>query len=113
MLGFSVCVDAFCLGRAGRDNEIVFLEAEEPKCEWTQKHTELVPLIQIRDILDEAFMYFSSLEEFWSLRKKDGRIDIRLWVHLHEFHQYPLCPTPMGDPVSDESYLFWWHGDRV
>lgn len=106
MFGRSSCMDAFCLSRARSNNQVIFSETEEPKCEWTEKHAELVSLIQIWDILDETFMHFSSPEEFRSLWEKDRGIYIRLWIHLHEFHQYPLCPTPMGDPVSDKSYLF-------
>lgn len=62
--------------------------------------------IEIRDILNKAFMNLSPNEMFGPVREKNGCVDLRIRIDLHEFDQYPLCPTPMSDPVSDESDFF-------
>lgn len=106
MLGFSICVNTLCFCRTRADDYIVFSEIEAPKRERAQEHTELVTAIEKWEIMNKALMYFSSFEKFWSSREKHARIDIRLRVHLHQLHKYPLCPTPVSDPVCDECYFF-------
>jgi len=57
-------------------------------------------------MLDKTGVNFPSFEVLWAFREKHRRVNLRLWVHLHKFDQYPLRTTPMSDPVCDEGY-FW------
>lgn len=106
VFGLSSCSNTFCLSRCERDNEVVFSELKQSKCKRTQQHTELVPAIEERYILYKARVHCPSLEIFGSLWEKYRRINICFWVHLHDLHEYPLCPTPVSDPVGYNCYFF-------
>lgn len=102
----SSCSNTFCLSRCERDNEVVFSELKQSKCKRTQQHTELVSAIEKGYILYKTRTDRPSFKILWSLWEEHGRVNISFWVHLHHLHEYPLCPTPMSDPVGYNCYFF-------
>ncbi len=71
MLRFPFRMDTFCFRRTGGNNEIVFSETKAPKSQRTQEHAEFMSTIEVWNIVNKAFVYFSPLEIFWSIREKD------------------------------------------
>lgn len=109
MLCFLSGSNSFGFSRARRNHEIILWKVEKPKCQRPEKHTELVSAIQVWNILNKTGVNFPSFEIFRSIRKKHRRINLRFRVHIHEFHEYPLCTTPMSDPICNQGYFFLRH----
>ena len=113
MFGFSLGTDPLCFGRTWWNHEIISREIESPKCQRPQEHTELMSAIEKWYILDKTFMDFSPFKSLGTSWKKDRRINLRFRIHLHELLKYPLCPTPVSNPVGNKGYSFLWHRNRV
>ena len=99
---------SFGFRRSTGNHKVVFRKIKSRKCQRTQEHTELMPLVQIRNFLNKTGLDISSGKYFWTLWEIDRSVNICFRKELHQTFKYPLRTTPMSNPVSHQRYFFLW-----